>query len=350
LSQVSAPILIDGSYGEGGGALLRTALCMSALTQTPLRVDNVRGATSYPGLDSEDLMLIQALAASTSAETIGAERNSNSLSFLPTKRPVGINLELDSSLGSRGANVNVVMNALVPVLARTGMYSRVTAAGETYGHRSLSFDYFENVTLHALRRMGIYAFPEMEQAGFGRESRGLASIEIEPSVVQGIQWTDRGPLRAVQGVIVSSHLPAEIGERGASHLARLAQAIGLSCDIAVQEVRADRPGLHVSVWATYEKGCGGASSLGSKGVRVEAVAQAAFEELYSWLETPATLDPFVADQILLPAAFAEEGCSFAVSKLTERFITSAWVIKQFLPIHITVKGSVGKPGSITVKR
>ena len=323
---------------------------MSALTQTPLRVDNVRGATSYPGLDSEDLMLIQALATSTSAETIGAERNSNSLSFLPTRRPTGITLELDSMEAARGANVNVVLNALVPVLARTGMYSRVTAVGETYGHRSLSFDYFENVTLHALKRMGIYAFPELEQAGFGREAKGLASIEIEPSVVQGIQWTDRGSLQAVQGVIVSSHLPAEIGERGASQISRLAQTVGLSCDIAVQEVRSDRPGIHVTVWGIYEKGCGGASSMGSKGVRVEAVAQAAFEEIYAWLETPATLDPFVADQILLPAAFAEEGCSFTISKLTERFITSAWVIKQFLPIHITVKGSVGSPGSVTVKR
>lgn len=320
------------------------------MTQTPLRVDNVRGGTSYPGLDSEDLMLMQALAASTAAETTGAERNSNQFSFLPTKRPSGLNLELSALEGARSANVNVVLNALVPVLARTGMYSRISAEGETYGHRSLSFDFFENVTINVLKRMGIHSFPELEQAGFSRDSKGSAAIEVEPSVFNGIQWTERGSLKSVQGVVVSSHLPSEIGERGAAQLKRLAQSIGLTADVAVQEVRSDRPGIHITLWAWFEKGCGGAAAMGAKGVRVEAVAQSAFEELYSWLETSSTLDPFVADQILLPAAFAEDGCTFTVSKLTERFVTSSWVIKQFLPIHITIKGSVGASGTVTVKR
>lgn len=323
---------------------------MAALTERPIRIDNVRGGTSFPGLDSEDLLLIQALTASCSAETTGVDRASNSFSFLPTRRAAGLNMELAPIEGMRGANANVILNALVPVLAKTGVYSRVTAVGETYGHRSLSFDYFENVTLPALRKLGIYAFPELERAGFGRESKGVVAIEVEPSVVEGFVWEDRGKLLACQGLIVTSHLPKDIADRGAAHLKKLAETAGVEIDVEHEDVRSDRPGAHLTLWSVYERGLGGAAVMGTKGVRIETLAQASFEELLVWLKSSGTVDPFLADQILLPAAFAEKGCSFTISRLTERFMTSVWVIKQFLPIHITVKGSIDGPGSVVIKR
>lgn len=343
-------IVIDGSYGEGGGALMRTALAMSALTQTPIRIDNVRGGTNYPGLDAEDMLLIQALAASTSAETTGIDRASNNISFLPTRRPHGLNMDLNAIENMRGANANIVLTSLIPVLARCGMYSRVSAEGETYGHRSLSFDYFENVTLNALQKMGLHAYPDLERAGFGREAKGRVAVEIEPSVIEGFQWQDRGKMVSASALIVSSHLPKEIAERGASHLRRLSENAGVPMTIEHDEVKSDRPGVHLTVWAMFQHGIGGSAMMGSKGVRVEHLAQAAFDELFQFLKTSETVDPFVADQILLPAAFSENGCTFSVSKLTERFTTSVWVIKQFLPIHITVKGKIDSPGTVTVRR
>jgi RNA 3'-terminal phosphate cyclase (ATP) len=323
---------------------------MAALTQSPIRVDNVRGGTDYPGLDSEDLLLIQALALSCAAESTGVDRGATTFSFLPTRRPHGLNVDLPAIEGARGANVNVVLNALIPVLARTGMYSRVSMEGETYGHHSLSFDYFENVTIGALKKMGVHAFPELEKAGFGREARGVVAIEVEPSVIAGFKWDERGAMVGCQGVIVTSHLPHDIGARAQSHLKKLAQSAGIELDVEHQEVRSDRPGVHLTLWATFEKGLGGSAVMGAKGVRVENLAQKGFEELFQWLRLTGTTDPFLADQILLPAAFSENGCSFTISRLTERFMTSVWVIKQFLPIHITVKGSVDGPGAVTIKR
>jgi RNA 3'-phosphate cyclase len=343
-------IVIDGSYGEGGGALMRTALCMSALTQTPIRIDNVRGGTQYHGLDSEDLLLVRALSTSCAAESTNLERGATSFSFLPTRRAQGLNLEMDAIEGVRGANANVVLNSLVPVLARTGMYSRVSVEGETYGNRSLSFDYFENVTLATLRRMGIHSFPELQRSGFGRESKGRVAVEVEPSVIEGFNWEDRGKLISAHGLFVSCQLPREISERGASHLKRLADNSGIQISIESEEVRADRPGLHLTLWAQYERGIGGCAIVGQRGVRVEHIAQVGFSDLSDWMKTGQTVDPFVADQILLPAAFSEKGCNFSVSRLTERFTTSVWVIKQFLPIHITVKGKVDERGTVSVKR
>jgi len=169
-------------------------------------------------------------------------------------------------------------------------------------------------------------------------------------VIEGFQWEDRGKLLSVHGILVSSLLPREIGERGASHLRRLGDNSGINLTVDIEDVRADRPGLHLTLWATYQRGMGGSAVIGVKGVKVEHVAQVGFDELYEWMRRSESVDPFLADQILLPAAFSEKGCTFSVSRLTERFTTSVWVIKQFLPIHITVKGKIDGPGTITVKR
>src|ERR1044072_1573461 len=146
MANLGSPILIDGSHGEGGGTLVRTCLAMSCLTQQPLRLDGVRSRTKFPGLDYEDLVLMRALGKSCEAEMLGAEVGTTSISFLPTRRPIGLNGSLDlpdDEALRRGASAPVVLNALLPVLARTGMYSNVSMSGETYGSRSLSFDYFQ---------------------------------------------------------------------------------------------------------------------------------------------------------------------------------------------------------------
>jgi len=80
------------------------------------------------------------------------------------------------------------------------------------------------------------------------------------------------------------------------------------------------------------------------------LAQNAFNQMFEWMSSNATVDPYIADQILLTAVLAEGETTFKVSNLTQRFLTSVWVIKQFTPIHITIRGSEGSPGAVTVRR
>jgi RNA 3'-terminal phosphate cyclase (ATP) len=346
-------ILIDGSHGEGGGALVRTAISMSALTQLPVRINQVRGGTNHPGVDIEDLTLIRALAKSCGAEVTGAEAGSSTLSFLPTKRCSGLKDSLDLDRGvqpGRVPNVNVLLNAMLPVMAKSGIYSRLSLSGETYGTHSLCYDYFANVTLVAQRRFGLYAFPEQLVAGFGREGGGEVSIEVEPSALTALNWSDRGKLLATRATIAIGELPMTIGHRALSHLANLVTSAKMPVDVEIFGVDSSRPGLCITVWSEYENGIGGATAMGAKGIRAEAVAQAAFEDMYEWARSDASVDPYLADQILPTAIFADGETTFKVSRLTKRFLTIVWVIKQFLPIHITVKGAEGEPGEIVVRR
>ncbi|HVT12499.1 MAG TPA: RNA 3'-terminal phosphate cyclase [Fimbriimonadaceae bacterium] len=348
-----SPILIDGSHGEGGGALVRTCLVMSTLTLQPVRIDGVRGGTKFPGLDFEDLLLLKALAKSCSAETTGVQIGSTTVSFLPTRRPKGLNENLDlpeESSHHRSASVPVVLCSLLPVLAKTGAYSEVSLSGETYGTRSLSFDYFLNVTIPALQKMGLYAFPDQELAGFGRESRGQVTMDVEPSAIQGIDWPSRGNLVGAKAVVTTAELPVSVAHRAINHLEKLAQNAKLPIEIETNPVDSRTPGAFVTIWAQYERGVGGATAIGQRGLRVEHLVQAAFQETLAWIATDATVDPFLADQLLIPACLAEGETIFKTSRLTKRFLTATWVVKQFLPIHITVRGSEDQPGVVTVAK
>lgn len=350
---LGSPILIDGSHGEGGGALVRTALAMATLTQQPLRIDSVRGGTKYPGLDYEDLILMRALASSCAAETVGAEVGATSISFLPTRRPRGLNANIDLPEGEarrRGASVPVVLGSLLPVLARAGMYSQVSMSGETYGAKTLSFDYFQGVTVTALRRMGLYAFPEQEQAGFGRESRGVVSMDVEPSELQCVDWSVRGKLISLHAIVTTAELAPAVSQRAVDHLEKLAEHAKLPIEIEANPVDSHTPGAFVSVWACCERGMGGATAMGQRGLRIESLAQSAFDGAAEWIAGNATVDPFLADQLLVTACLAEGETLYRTSRLTERLQTSIWVIKQFLPIHITVRQEERDAALISIRR
>lgn len=353
MAVLGAPIVVDGSYGEGGGALLRTALSMATLTQQPLRLTNIRGGTRSPGLNPEDLTVTRALALSCNAEVLGASPGEQSLSFLTTQRPKGLNEKLGVEEGYEGpgfANSLVVLNTLLPIMARTGVYTKLSATGETYGNGILSYDYFANVTVQAHRRMGIYAFPELSLAGFGRSSRGEVRLEIEPSASSGVQWGARGELYGCRAVVVTSELSGQVGDRGIAHLARLAHHAGLELESDSIHVRARGAGAFATVWGEFSGGMGGATAMGARGLRIEAVVQSAFERFFEWFKGDATVDQHLADQILIAAVMAEGESEMKVDLLTRRFLSQVWVVKQFLPIHITVRGSEGEPGVVTIRR
>lgn len=348
-----APILLDGSHGEGGGALVRAALAMSALTQQPCRISTVRGNLRAQGLQAEDLAIIEALKLSCHAETVGSELGSTEFSFLPTRRPRAVDTSIrvpDAQDGAGHANALVILNALIPVLVRTGAYSFLTIEGETFGLSAVGFDAFASTTLGAMRRMGIHVDADMLEPGFGRASRGTVRAEIEPSVIEGVDWSSRGEFLGARALLTIGELSESLAERGVNYLERLAHAAKLDLEIDVQRLKSRTPGIHLTITGEFERGYGGSQSMGAKGLRIETVVQMGFEKFMDWLRSESTVDEFVIDQLIIAAAIADSPSVFKVPRLTQRFLTTVWVIKQFLPIHITVKGHEGDPGTISVRR
>jgi RNA 3'-terminal phosphate cyclase (ATP) len=325
---------------------------MSALTQQAVEINEVRSATRYPGLDAEDMALIAALAEVTGAETSPIEPGSMNLTFKPKHAAKGFDGVVGNVEGKFGRKPNalILLNSLHSVLIHAGVFSSLVAEGETFGNNTLSYDGFAESTLEAYKKLGCYAYPSLREGAYGRESSGEIGLEIEPSYVEGIDWAERGELLEVTARVTYSNLSEAIPQRAASHLSTLGQQSKTKIQIEMRKVPAATPGCHVTVCARFERGFGSGSMMGTRGVRVEAVATSAFEQLFDYLQSKAAVDSYLADQILLPCVFANAPATFSVSNISRRLLTAIWVIKQFMPMHITVSGAEGSPGLVTIRR
>jgi len=349
----TAEIVLNGSHGEGGGALLRTALAVSCLTQQPVRIHHIRGATRKPGLTSEDLTYIQALASSCAAVMVGDDLDSHMLSFTQNRAPRPLRTPLDVRSHEKGSvpgNALMIIQSLLPVLARAGAYSVFSVTGETYNPNTLTYDVFERATLPMHTAQGIVGFSSLISAGFGYAGHGEVHVEVEPSCFQGFDWSTRGELKEVTGVISFREIHAEIIERGIAEAEKLAKAAQIELTMEAQEVPGRQPGVHVSFCSAYERGRGCGTAMGTRGGRIETMVRYAFEQLTRFMKSKATLDPYLADQALVAAAFAPEPTVFLTEQITVRLQTMAWVIRQFMPISITILGRPGEQGKVTVTR
>jgi len=347
----AAPITLNGSHGEGGSALFRTALCVAGLTQQSLRIHNIRGATRRPGLTPEDLSFLLVLAQSCGADLEGDEVGSSAVNFNPQRMPRPVNAVVDvqaNASGQQPGNCLVVAEALLPVLSQAKGMSALRIIGETYSNHSITFDLLTHAILRAHQQQGIFAQASMHSAGFGFAARGEVTIDIEPSVPQPIEWSSRGGLVQSRCIIAIGDLPMHIAERGASQARKLASDLGLDIEVDLVTVSTNSPGVFVSVFAEFERGMGSGGAMGQRGVRIEHVVQSAFNEFAEWFRTDATVDPYLADQLLLPAVLAGAPSTMKPSRLTRRLITMAWVIKQFLPVHVTILGQEGEPGTVKI--
>src|SRR5512136_3090313 len=115
-------VIIDGSHGEGGGQILRTALTLSAITGRPLRIERLRARRPKPGLAAQHVTAALSVADLCRAEVSGATLGSESLSFRPTLPPRAGDYVFDVAAaregGSAGAATLVFQTvALVAVFA-----------------------------------------------------------------------------------------------------------------------------------------------------------------------------------------------------------------------------------------
>jgi RNA 3'-terminal phosphate cyclase (ATP) len=343
---------IDGSHGEGGGALLRACLSMAALTQQGFQIQHIRSGTKFSGLDVEDVTLIKAVQQICDADISNLELGSNSLIFVPKRSIKSFNgtIETERNQNGRGSNSLIIASTLIPLLARSGSYSEFTTTGETASNNSMSFDYFKGIVATAWRKMNLVVHCDLERAAFSREGNGECSFEVEPSSFTGLSWSTRGEPKLLRATVSSAKLNPGYADRAVSHLQKLAQNCRMKIDIDTVESDADSQGLQTTVWMQYQRGIGGGSELGNRNSRPEQVAQSAFEQCLDWMTGEESLDPIIAEHVLLPACFADQGSEFKVSSLTSRFLTMVWVIKQFSPVRIVVRGNQGGVGHVSISR
>jgi len=321
---------IDGSYGEGGGQILRTALALSAIRAVPIRVVRIRARRRNPGLAAQHLATVRACAAIVDAEVSGASLGSTELFFRPRRPPRAGRYAFDIGAARRGGSAGaatLLLQTVLLALAFADGASEVEVRGGTHVPWSPPFDYLESVWADALREMGLRTELELARPGWYPAGGGRVRARVTgPVAFRPLVRTERGLLRSVRGYALSSKLAPHVLDRMARTCIDTLAPLGVPVRIERQRPDASSPGAALTLVAQYDGGRAGFSALGERGLPAEEVARRACADLIAFHATEAAVDPHLADQLLLPCALASGPSRFTTSERTMHLVTNAWLL------------------------
>jgi RNA 3'-terminal phosphate cyclase (ATP) len=329
-------IQLDGSEGEGGGQILRSALSLSICTQQPFQIVNIRARRAKPGLLAQHLIAVRAAAAISNAEVRGAELGSQQLAFAP--RPVRAG-DYSFEIGTAGSCTLVLQTILPPLLTAHGV-STVRITGGTHNPAAPPVEFLSRTFLPLLNRMGASVELELLRHGFFPRGGGRIHARIRPCA----QW-----------------LPIELLERGAkTHYFAEAYVAGIPSHIAQRELTliGDElswqeeqlklralssevgPGNAIAITLGHENITEVFSGVGEKRSSAETVAMKVIADVRKYLSSDAVVGEHLADQLLIPMAFGGVS-SFSTFEPSMHFLSNAKVIEIFTGMRFGVENSNG---------
>ena len=320
-------ICIDGSTGEGGGQMLRSALSLSLVTGKAFRMENIRAKRERSGLLRQHLTAVLAACEIAGAQAEGATLGSKTLTFTPGSVRSG---NYHFAVGTAGSGT-LVFQTILPALMTTRGSSQITIEGGTHNMQAPPFDFLKKVFLPVIDRLGPTITISLEKYGFYPAGGGRLTATIEPCErLSAIQLVDRGEIEGRRAVAIVANLPRSIAQRELDTITKLMNWDGARTEI-VETKDSVGPGNIVLIELTShvaELFCG----FGRIGASAESVASEAAEAARSYLASGAVAGEHLADQLLLPFALAGGG-SFTAEKLNLHSRTNMEIIRCFLPVN-----------------
>lgn len=321
---------IDGTFGEGGGQVLRTCLALSVVTGLPFRITRIRGRRRRPGLMRQHLTAVEAAARVGCAAVRGAALGARELEFEPGGPAPG---EHHFDVGSAGS-AGLVLQTVLPALLTAGGPSRLVLEGGTHNPWAPPFDFLERAFLPLIERMGPRLEARLDRPGFYPAGGGRFTVEVEPvDRLDPLELDGRGAVVAERARVLTSRLPDHVARREMETLARLT-GWPRQCIRHVEVTRPLGPGNAVVVDLQSERLCEVFTSFGARGVPAERVAEAAVAAARRYVEADVAVGEHLADQLLIPMVLAGGG-RFSSLPPTPHTITNAEVIRRFLDVPIT---------------
>lgn len=339
-------INIDGSYGEGGGQILRTALAFSALTQVPVRIENIRQMRKEPGLKPQHLSCVRAIEKLCNAKVIGAEIGSKTIELYPGKiegKTLAVNI------GTAGSVTLLLQSLLLPSFFADKKV-RIKITGGTDVSMSQPIDYFRNVLLPYIENYCEKIELELVNRGYYPKGNGKIELHIFPKYrlsdyssfseflddiknkIKPIRLLEQGNLISINGMSHASTdlQKAEVAERQAKSARNFLSKLNVPIKIVTEYSETLSTGSGITLWANFSNGAIiGADSLGARGKRAEIVGQEAAQNLLEEINSEAPIDHHLGDQ-LLPFIALTKNSAIKSSKITNHAKSNIYVIEKFL--------------------
>ena len=348
-------IRIDGSYGEGGGQIIRTAVALSAVTGTEVTISNIRSNRPKPGLKAQHMSAIRTAADMTCARISGLKSGSTELTFSPRDISGG---HYNIDIGTAGS-ITLLLQCLMPVASAAQESVSLDITGGTDVAWSPPIDYMAHVLLPVLASMGLMCNIRLQRRGYYPRGGGRATAIIHPSALRAVELdkeeetdTKKGEMEmgngkemgkekergkekepcTVSGISHSSNLPPHVMQRQADAATAALEKAGYSSSIDTWAANSPSTGSGITLWC----GHAGGSALGKRRLPAEKVGKAAAGEIITELGSWAAVDVHLADQ-LIPYMGLAGGGSFTVREVSGHTRTNIWVVEQFLGVEFRIE-------------
>ncbi|MHA1943960.1 MAG: RNA 3'-terminal phosphate cyclase [Candidatus Thorarchaeota archaeon] len=344
---------IDGSYGEGGGQILRTAVSLSALTMKPIRITNIRAGRPKPGLKRQHIAGIELTGMLVSATIKGLDIGSTTVEFVPHERRFGT---FDYDVGTAGS-ISLVLQAVLPPAVLSPEPVILNLRGGTDVKWSPPVDYMSNVFTPTVARMGPNISINQKRRGHYPRGGGIVSCGVIPTKeIKPLDLVKFGQLVNISGISHCVRLPGHIAERQASSAKDLIHKnLGIESEIVRESYQKGDdphlgPGTGIVIWAEDEHGVRlGSDMLGERGKSAESVGSSAASHLVSEVSSEMAIDSHLCDMLIPYLAIASGKSRIGVTEITSHLTTNIWATEHILGIQFNLQKESNKSGVLTIE-
>ena len=354
-------IELDGSYGEGGGALVRTALALSTLTGKEFKVTKIRSGRTKPGLKAQHLTAINALKEICGAETNEIELGTTELHYKPRKIKFG---KYNFDIGTAGS-ISLLLQALILPCMFAANKVTLTIRGGTCGKWQASVDYIQNILLPHLQKFVQKIELKVLKRGYYPKGGGEVMLEISPKCklkdftefssfleelqikIPTIKLIKQGKLEQIRGIVnISSQLAEKENEENIKKAAEVnLKEYEVPINIRIDYANSLSVGGEIVLWTVFSQEeminfenpiILGGNALIEKGKSSEQVAKEAVESLKKEINSEAAVDHYLTDQ-LIPFMALIPGSEIVSSNVSNHTKTNIYVVEKFLDVGFKVE-------------
>lgn len=327
---------IDGSMGEGGGAIIRLGASYSCLYNQPIKILNIRSNRPKPGLRLQHLLGLKSLTDLTQSYLSETQVGTEELTFIPSgminDKSLTINIKTAASLGLLLQPIQIAALGL----KRSNKISLGLNGGGTFGKWAPSIDYLINVTYNFFKLAGLNIDVGILRHGFYPKggAQVKCSISKQTQSIAPIQLNQLGNVESIKGrIIITSHLKGKnnIVERIKNTISKELKSINREIDVQHEWVDSYSPGVGLHLFAHSDTGAiiSSGTILGDRNISSEKLGLIASRELIKYVEKDIPVDNYLSDQLIPLMAYAKGHSSIKVLEITEHARTNLELIKSF---------------------
>jgi len=334
-------ITIDGGAKSGSGTIVRYSVALASLLATEIKIQNIRQRRDKPGLRAQHLKVIQACAEMCHGVVENAAVGSKEITYIPRERFNGGEYEWD--IGTAGSTT-MFAQALLPLACFAEKPSKFRLEGGLFQDFAPSAYHMKFVLLPLLKKMGIQAELEIIRPGYVPKGKGIIEIEVEPvEKLKPFNLIEQGKITSINGIALSSHLEEKkVSQRMAQECRKTLNAQGYKAEITeIYDESSLQEGAALAIYADTSSGSViGSDRAGRPGRRSESIGRYVAQNFMEDINTGATVDRYIADQLIIYAGLAEGTTRYSIPRITEHVETNLWLIEEFLGARTKISGNL----------